>query len=122
MSLDTKFEIGADSFALLTRLFMALKRAGRVIDVVWFQESPEYARAVLSLADELDDNDVAEAADRLRLKLHEFLAPRRNGSAKPRPPVAEVPVERVAAYEPPQARPQPQQPQPFEPRYKTTLR
>jgi hypothetical protein len=119
MAFETKLEIGADSFAALTRLFISLKRAGRVIDVVWFQESPEYARAVLALADELDDHDVADAADRLRMLLQDWLMPRRNGSAKPHPPVAAAPVERRA---PPEPAPAPKQPQPFEPRYKTTLR
>jgi len=119
MALESKFEIGADSFAVLTRLFIALKRAGRVIDVVWFQESPDYARAVLALADDLDDSDVADAADRLRIQLHDYLAPRRNGSAKPRPPVAEEPVERVERVV--ERAPEPA-PRGLEPRYKTTLR
>lgn len=117
MAYETKFDVGADAFAMLTRLFIALKRAGRVIDVVWFQESPEYARAVLELADQLDDREVLEAADRLRLNLHEFLMPRRNGSARPRPPVAEAPVERYAEA------PLSQQGQDLRgQRYKTTLR
>ncbi len=117
MALDAKIEIGAEGFAVLTRLFVALKRAGRVIDVVWFQQSPDYARAVLALADELDDAEVNDAADRLRLQLYDYLSPRRNGSSSVRPPVAAAPVERERVVEPP-----PAPSAPLAPRYKTSLR
>lgn len=58
------------SFALQSRLFISMKRAGRVIDLVWLQQSPEYARAILSAADNMPDAEVRD----LSLKLREILA------------------------------------------------
>lgn len=67
--------IGSEAFSLLVRLFNGLKRRGRVIDVIWFQQSPEYARAVLALADECDDESVRELGVSLRRILGEWLVP-----------------------------------------------
>ena len=67
--------IGSESFALLARLFSGLKRRGRVIDVIWFQQSPDYARAVLALADECDDDAVREMGAALRGMLGAWVAP-----------------------------------------------
>lgn len=96
-----KMEMGTEGFALLTRLFMSLKRAGRVIDVVWFQQSPEYARVVLGLVNETIDADGREAARRLTEMLETagfVTAPRRPVVRAPEPqpdpvPLLDEPVE-----------------------------
>ena len=57
-----------EELALQTNLYIALRRAsGRVIDLVWFRQNQEYARAVLEYADTMTDRDVKESARRLRL-------------------------------------------------------
>lgn len=61
-------------FLLVTRLFAGLKRAGRVTDVIWFQKNPEYAREVLRLAAEDDDESVRKLGADLQVHLREFLA------------------------------------------------
>lgn len=66
---------GSVAFVQLTRLFAGLKRSGRVMDVVWFQHNPEYARAILVLADESDDNSVRQIAVTLRKLIPDFLEP-----------------------------------------------
>ncbi len=67
-----------EELALQTSLYIALRRAsGRVIDLVWFRQNPEYARAVLEYADTMTDRDVKESARRLRLtQLNEITASR----------------------------------------------
>lgn len=70
----TKLGIRTESFALMTRVFSALRRTGRLVDMIWFQENAEYARAVLALAEELPDPEVHEMVQRLRQQLHGFLA------------------------------------------------
>jgi hypothetical protein len=90
-----KFEMGNEGFALLTRVFMALKRAGRVVDMVWFQHNPEYARVVLGLIEETTDADGKEAGKRLRetLEASGFLpASRRVSAPKPAPEPESVPL------------------------------
>ncbi len=61
------------SFALQSRLFVNMKRAGRVIDLVWFQQNVEYARAVLSAADNMPDVEARDIALKLREVLHDYL-------------------------------------------------
>lgn len=68
------------TFALQSRLFVAMKRAGRVIDLVWLQHNAEYARAVLATADAMGDAEVREIATRLRQLLADYLA---QGSTRP---------------------------------------
>lgn len=75
------------SFALQSRLFVSMKRAGRVIDLVWFQQNVEYARAVLVAADNMPDVEVREIAARLRELLRDYLGPAK---------VAVLPVARPA--------------------------
>jgi len=58
----------------VTRLFAGLKRAGRVTDVIWFQQNPDYAREVLRLAAEDDDETVRKLGADLQVHLREFLA------------------------------------------------
>ena len=67
-----------EELALQTSLYIALRRAsGRVIDLVWFRQNPECARAVLEYADTMTDRDVKESARRLRLtQLNEITASR----------------------------------------------
>lgn len=62
------------TFALQSRLFVAMKRAGRVIDLVWLQHNAEYARAVLDTALRMSDEEVHEIAQRLRGLLGDYLA------------------------------------------------
>lgn len=61
------------SFALQSRLFVSMKRAGRVIDLVWFQQNAEYARAILSAADNMPDVEVRDIAGKLRDILRDYL-------------------------------------------------
>lgn len=67
------------TFALQSRLFVAMKRAGRVIDLVWLQHNAEYARAVLDTAERMHDEEVQDIAQRLRGLLGDYLA---QGTAK----------------------------------------
>lgn len=67
--------IGSEAFTLLTRLFAGLKRRGRVIDVIWFQQSADYARAVLALADDCDEDEVRKISAALRALLRDYVAP-----------------------------------------------
>jgi hypothetical protein len=87
------------SFALQSRLFVSMKRAGRVIDLVWFQQNVEYARAVLSAADNMPDVEVREISGKLRDVLHDYLAQGLNSSkvtvlpvARPAPAAVPTPV------------------------------
>lgn len=61
------------TFALQSRLFVAMKRAGRVIDLIWLQHNVEYARAVLDTAERTGDEEVREIARRLRSLLGDYL-------------------------------------------------
>lgn len=71
----SSYPMNSKGFALLTRLFAGLKRAGRVIDVIWFQKNAEYARAVLARAAEDDDEAVRQIGAELEEMLRDFLAP-----------------------------------------------
>lgn len=71
----SSYPMNSKGFALLTRLFAGLKRAGRVIDVIWFQKNAEYARAVLARAAEDDDETVRQIGAELQQILRDFLAP-----------------------------------------------
>lgn len=75
MSVVLSHRNGKAAFVQLTRLFAGLKRSGRVMDVVWFQQNAEYARAMLALADENDDEAVREIAANLRQLLPDYLYP-----------------------------------------------
>ena len=75
MSAVMSHQIGSAGFVQLTRLFAGLKRSGRVIDVIWFQQNAEYARAVLALAGENDDEAVRQIAATLQKMMRDFLAP-----------------------------------------------
>lgn len=92
MSLVMSPQQNSASFALQSRLFVSMKRAGRVIDLVWFQQNVEYARAVLSAADNMPDVEVREISGKLRDVLHDYLAQGLNSSK-----VAVLPVVRPAA-------------------------
>jgi hypothetical protein len=118
-----KMEMGTEGFALLTRIFMCLKRSGRVVDVVWFQHNPEYARVVLGLVDETSDADGHEAARRLRemLEANGFMpasrrAPARMVAPPPEPEAVPLLEDPVADEEPAPADKPPAR------RYTTTLR
>ena len=100
MSLATSPAVSSPSFALQSRLFLHLKRAGRIIDVAWFQQNAEYARAVLSAAEELKDAEISTIALRLREELKDFLGPARVtvlSVAKPLAAADEMPAADVAA-------------------------
>lgn len=62
------------TFALQSRLFVAMKRAGRVIDLFWLQHNAEYARSVIDTAARMNDEEVREIAQRLRGLLGDYLA------------------------------------------------
>ena len=56
-----------EDLALQTRFYVSVRRAsGRVIDLVWFRQNKEYARAVLDYAESMSDHEVRDAARRLR--------------------------------------------------------
>lgn len=95
MSLPTS----SAGFALQTRLFAGLKRTGRVIDIVWFQQDAEYARAVLTLAEKTGDEVLHEVVGSLRELMRDFLAPPRVAAviAMPAPVVAVVEENPAAA-------------------------
>lgn len=67
-------QLNKASFALQSRLFINMKRAGRVIDLVWLQQNVDYARAVLSAADNMPDVEARDIALKLREMLHDYLA------------------------------------------------
>lgn len=100
MSLVMSPQQNSASFALQSRLFVSMKRAGRVIDLVWFQQNVEYARAVLSAADNMPDVEVREISGKLRDVLHDYLAQGLNSSK-----VTVLPVARPAAVPAPVAAP-----------------
>ena len=87
MSLVMSQQQNNASFALQSRLFVGMKRAGRVIDLVWFQQNVEYARAVLAAADNMPDVEVREISARLREVLRDYV-----GAGK----VSVLPVARPA--------------------------
>lgn len=100
--MSTSQRIGSTAFVLLTRLFAGLKRSGRVIDVIWFQKNAEYARAVLALADEDDDEAVRKLGAELRALLGDFLAVASPPPSAPSP-TATGRVAAVSASPPPAA-------------------
>ncbi|MDP2226520.1 MAG: hypothetical protein Q8J78_03475, partial [Moraxellaceae bacterium] len=55
--------------------FMTLKRHGRIIDVIWFQHSPEYARSIMEAADAIDDAALKEVLASVRESFADHLAP-----------------------------------------------
>ncbi|HMU87923.1 MAG TPA: hypothetical protein PKL69_08570 [Agitococcus sp.] len=62
-----------DDFTIHTQFYVAVRRAtGRVIDLVWFKQNKEYARAVLDYADAISDREVRDLSRRLRFakRLH----------------------------------------------------
>ncbi len=103
MSLVMSPQQNSASFALQSRLFVSMKRAGRVIDLVWLQQSPEYARAVLSAADNMPDAEVRDIAAKLRDILADYIAQGLSPASKvsvlpvpPRPVVVPAPIAAVA--------------------------
>lgn len=77
MSLASSPSVSSPGFALQSRLFLNMKRAGRIIDVAWFQQNAEYARAVLGAAESLKNEAISEIANSLREELKDFLSPAR---------------------------------------------
>lgn len=61
-------------FALLSRLFLSLKRAGRIIDVEWFQQNSDYAHSMLELAEALEDSGINELVAKLRAEMPNLLS------------------------------------------------
>jgi hypothetical protein len=58
-----------EELALQTRFYVSVRRAsGRVIDMVWFRQNKEYARAMLDFADNIADREVRDASRSLRLQ------------------------------------------------------
>lgn len=96
MSEPMSASLNRATFALQSRLFVAMKRAGRVIDLVWLQHNAEYAAAVLDTATRMSDDEVQDIALRLQELLRDYLAaagtaiPTRQ--AVPRPPAVEPPL------------------------------
>lgn len=93
------------SFGLQTRLFVVLKRNGRIIDLVWFQQDAGYACHVLELAAASADDEARELSGRLHDSLADYLATAKRGpmavergepeaKAATEAAVEEVPVER----------------------------
>lgn len=80
------------TFALQSRLFVAMKRAGRVIDLLWFQQNAEYARAVLDTASRMSDAEVREIGRRLGELLADYLLPERATVLPLRPAPEPVPA------------------------------
>ncbi|MFP5441992.1 MAG: hypothetical protein ACLGHJ_10895 [Gammaproteobacteria bacterium] len=91
--MSTSNTVSSRTFVLLTRLFSGLKRAGRVIDVVWFQQDAGYARAVLARAAEDDDDTVRQIGSELQALLADFLAPPPSAVPEPAPAPATVTPE-----------------------------
>lgn len=102
MSEPMSASLNRATFALQSRLFVAMKRAGRVIDLVWLQHNPEYAAAVIGTAARMSDDEVQEIARRLQALLHDYLA-----SAGPRPAPRAAPPPQAATAEPPLLVPEP---------------
>ncbi|MCC2636401.1 MAG: hypothetical protein K0Q68_120 [Moraxellaceae bacterium] len=103
MSEAMSTSLNRTTFALQSRLFVAMKRAGRVIDLVWLQHNAEYARAVLDIAGHMQDEEVRDIARRLRGLLGDYLA---QGTAKVallRPAPAPAPAVSVVPPTPPVA-------------------
>lgn len=108
MSEPMSASLNRATFALQSRLFVAMKRAGRVIDLVWFQHNPEYAGAVLDTAGRMQDEEVREIAHRLHELLGTYVA--RSGvtrPAAPAPAADEVTVQAPVATAPPAPAPAP---------------
>lgn len=102
MATVTPPRMSSAAFALLTRLFAGLKRAGRITDVIWFQQNAEYARAVLQLAAQDDDEAVRRIGADLQELLRDFLAP-----PPPPRPAAATATGKVPAIKPAELRPAP---------------
>lgn len=103
MSEPMSASLNRATFALQSRLFVAMKRAGRVIDLVWLQHNAGYAAAVLDTAARMSDDEVQEIAHRLQDLLRDYLA----SAASPRAAPMPAPAPRQAAVEPPLLVPEP---------------
>lgn len=94
MSLSSRAASSA-AFGHLSRLFMAMKRHGRIIDVLWFQHSPDYARAVVAAAAATDDPAIHEILLSVRSCFASHLAPATVtplAAARPPAPAAATPA------------------------------
>ena len=69
----SKLGLQSETFLLMTRVFAALRRTGRLVDMVYFQENAEYAIAILHTADHLHDAEISKVVARLREQLRPFL-------------------------------------------------
>lgn len=59
-----------EELALQTRFYVSVRRAsGRVVDMVWFRQNKEYARAMLDFADNIVDREARDASRCLRQHL-----------------------------------------------------
>jgi hypothetical protein len=75
----SKLGLQSETFLLMTRVFAALRRQGRLVDMVYFQENAEYAINILAAADHLRDAEISNIVARLRSQLRPFL----NSSLRP---------------------------------------
>ena len=80
-----------EMLGISTHLYVRLRKcANRVIDVVWMQRNPEYAREILQVARTVRDPEIQSLADRLE----ELITGARSArSAKPVPPSALLPLQ-----------------------------
>ncbi len=103
MSLSSR-QISSAAFGQLSRLFMAMKRHGRIIDVIWFQHSAEYARAVVEAAAGTDDPAIHEILLAVRSAFAEHLAPAAvtplSVARSAAPPAADMAPESLVATRP----------------------
>jgi hypothetical protein len=59
-----------EELALQTQFYVSVRRAsGRMIDLVWFRQNQEYAKAMLDFADNIADREVKDSSRRLRMML-----------------------------------------------------
>jgi hypothetical protein len=101
MSLVMSPSLNRATFALQSRLFVAMKRAGRVIDLVWFQHNAEYARAVLDTAARMSDDEVRSIGENLRKLLYEYLGQGKAAVLPLRPAPAPAPAAAPVEAAPP---------------------
>ena len=58
-----------EELALQTRFYVSVRRAsGSVVDMVWFRQNKEYARAILDFADNIADREVRDTSRCLRIQ------------------------------------------------------
>lgn len=106
-------QLNHQSFALQSRLFIAMKRGGRVIDLVWFQQNTDYARAVLSAADNMPDVEARDISLKLREILQDYLGPQKAEArakpiAEPTPQAPKIVPAAAPASPPPQTEAMPE--------------